>query len=439
MRSLCGDLLAAEEERMREAADTTEVYRRGRRPSLVDSGETPTPAQGKEHVDPGAFDDETATREMQASHDDDTSRDLAPDDDTSPELPDDTATQEVKTLPMGARQASAAMIDTPALGAEAVRGLAQDMRLTPRAGSPSSTPPPPAPPSGPTIKRKAPSRPRPRLDTFDNLGGDSEVFFSRSADGQRLVRKPPARTSTEPAPDKSVLVDDPPTTPGAVIAPRSQWPSSAPPPSHGAHVPAIPGPPHVPGELRLPPMMHPPSIPEATSAKLGRGLMFAGIGASIGVIAFLLIVSLAPPPRTPPGVVSAGPVATMPPTATTTQGTATVTTPPIPTLAVSALPQHPTTRPQTRPPPTTYRAPPPPPPNTGTVSAGTGYLTVMCNPACDDVLLDGSRSLGPSPLFKEAVPAGHHKLLLKRDPSVTRSVDATVTADQTTFLKPDMR
>ena len=432
MRSLCGDLLALEEERLREAADTTEVYRR-RPASLADSGEAPTPAQGKGAVDPGAFDDETATREMRA-------HEAA--DDTVPELPDDGETQEMRTLPMGARQASTSMVDTPALGADAIREMADDMRLTPARGAPSSAPPP-APPSGPTVVKKRPARPR--LDSFEGTSGDSEVFFSRSADGQRLVRKPPARTHATPPPTASVLVDDPPTVPGASsrpqTAPRSWAPSSAPPPSGAVPSPfAIPGPPQVPGELRLPPATPAPSVPEAPGAKLGRGLMFAGVGAGIGVIAFLLIVSLAPPPHPPPTLIasSGAPTATAPTvttTATTPTARPTVTvTGPIPTVAVSSLPQHPTNVPRgtTRPPSGGTKPPPPPP------VAGSGFLTVMCNPACDDVLFDG-RSLGPSPIFKESVAAGRHKLTLKRDPGVVRAVDANIIPDETTFLKPDMR
>jgi serine/threonine-protein kinase len=42
-----------------------------------------------------------------------------------------------------------------------------------------------------------------------------------------------------------------------------------------------------------------------------------------------------------------------------------------------------------------------------------GFLTIVCSPPCDDVM-DGAKSLGPSPLDKVAVRPGPHRLTLKR-------------------------
>lgn len=428
VRALCGDLLMMEDERLRDAADTTEVYRRGRKPSVAPSSETPTGVRGKAPVAPDAFDDNSATQEMPAN--------------VPREGADDTATQEMRTLPLGTRRASLAMADTPALGVDAVRELAGEMRETPHTGSPSSAPPPPqvvsdpdqtAAASGPTLVRPMPARPRPRAESFDDPASDSEVFFSRSADGQRLVRKPPSRTATAPAPDASVLVDVPSTPPPGAVAPQDPWAPVAAPRWQDPRAVA-PWPPRFWDERALPSAPPPPMTPDTRAAKLAHGIMFAGIGASIGVIAFLLIVSLTPPPKSPPVLVGAGPILA-PAVAVTTPPTASPTAAPIPTLDVSALPAH--------------KAAPrawsrdvrerPPPTGRPVASTGTGFLTVMCNPACDDVLLDGTRSLGPSPLFRQAVPAGPHRLLLKRDPAVVRTVEASVTRDETTFLKPDMR
>lgn len=67
-----------------------------------------------------------------------------------------------------------------------------------------------------------------------------------------------------------------------------------------------------------------------------------------------------------------------------------------------------------------------------------GLLTVICNPACDDVL-DGTRSLGGSPVFKAPVSAGPHRLTLRiSDPPLEKVVNVSVTADETTVLTQPM-
>jgi len=75
---------------------------------------------------------------------------------------------------------------------------------------------------------------------------------------------------------------------------------------------------------------------------------------------------------------------------------------------------------------------PPPPP---VPSGPTGLLTVFCTPACDRVL-DGSRSLGPSPVFKLPVSAGVHRIHLHVDGiSPDKSVTATVREGDTTVVR----
>lgn len=57
-----------------------------------------------------------------------------------------------------------------------------------------------------------------------------------------------------------------------------------------------------------------------------------------------------------------------------------------------------------------------------------GYLSVICLPACDQVL-DNGKPMGPSPIFKRAVGVGEHKLkLIRLDPAVNKMVSAVVTA-----------
>ena len=92
-------------------------------------------------------------------------------------------------------------------------------------------------------------------------------------------------------------------------------------------------------------------------------------------------------------------------------------------------------------PATTHTSAPPTAPDPGngsTSSAGSGFLTVICTPACDDVL-DGSSSLGPSPVFKAQVKSGTHHITLKTsDPPVTKSISVTVPVDDTTVVKQAM-
>jgi len=71
-------------------------------------------------------------------------------------------------------------------------------------------------------------------------------------------------------------------------------------------------------------------------------------------------------------------------------------------------------------------------------SGKLGLLTVLCTPACDDVL-DGGRSLGPSPVFKVSVAAGSHRLTLRTDdPPVKKVVNVVVTEDDTTVVRESM-
>ncbi|HEX7667824.1 MAG TPA: hypothetical protein VF407_25025, partial [Polyangiaceae bacterium] len=45
-------------------------------------------------------------------------------------------------------------------------------------------------------------------------------------------------------------------------------------------------------------------------------------------------------------------------------------------------------------------------------TGGTGLLTIVCSPACDQVT-DNGRLLGPSPIFRLKVTSGTHTLQLK--------------------------
>jgi hypothetical protein len=66
---------------------------------------------------------------------------------------------------------------------------------------------------------------------------------------------------------------------------------------------------------------------------------------------------------------------------------------------------------------------------------GKGRLTVVCYPACDEVFLD-KQPLGPSPIFRKAIPAGRHKLTLKvQDPVAIKSMTVTASTDATLLIK----
>ena len=68
----------------------------------------------------------------------------------------------------------------------------------------------------------------------------------------------------------------------------------------------------------------------------------------------------------------------------------------------------------------------------------SGLLTVVCYPACDEVLLDG-QALGPSPVFKHPVAFGSHSLVLKTtDPAVSRPVEVSVQGTEPVVVRQSM-
>ncbi|MGH7280742.1 MAG: hypothetical protein ACRELY_04405 [Polyangiaceae bacterium] len=59
-------------------------------------------------------------------------------------------------------------------------------------------------------------------------------------------------------------------------------------------------------------------------------------------------------------------------------------------------------------------------------SDGSGLLTVVCTPACDQVI-DNGKLLGPAPIFRLKVAVGEHHLQLKNG-RVSKISNAIVTA-----------
>lgn len=474
MRATFADVLALDTERLREAADTTEVFRRRRRPAALDDdaattaarpvvprsiSEAPTPAVGT----PAAFDSDpfAATSDMPTQV-------RRP---STPPPPADTlpdggvAAKDAETGPYEAtgrrgpaRAPADSLLDTPPLGGEAVLpetpavGVEHLMAQRERSlSAPPSRPLAPKPPQRepePVPRFFAP--PRGRLDSF-GASGESEVFFAQSGpDGPQIVRPAPAQRST------SIIVEDePPQYPEPIplgtarttSTPPAAGPyDSAPPPSFvprtSPPVGALPA-----GHLQmpaLPPATPPPALPPLPDPNASR-LMMAAVGVGVGVVFFALVVSVASrsqaPAAGPPGTELGPPprpVASVPHGADSRAAqapTAQATAPVVPQLPVSALPP-------TRPPPVVRPPPSPPdpsPPPTAASGAKPGLLTVICKPACDSVVLDGKRPLGGTPISKVPVPPGTHRLVLKVDqPAAQKTVNVTITSGETTLVTEPM-
>jgi serine/threonine-protein kinase len=66
-----------------------------------------------------------------------------------------------------------------------------------------------------------------------------------------------------------------------------------------------------------------------------------------------------------------------------------------------------------------------------------GFLTVVCNPACDSVIA-GGRDLGPSPVVRASLPPGTHSVRLRKSGVEAKSVSVKIVAGQTTPLRVTM-
>ena len=70
-------------------------------------------------------------------------------------------------------------------------------------------------------------------------------------------------------------------------------------------------------------------------------------------------------------------------------------------------------------------------------AAGTGKLTVVCLPRCDQIL-DNGEVLGNGYVFGEEVPAGHHTLVLSTPAGAKKTMSVEVLADATKELRVSM-
>jgi hypothetical protein len=68
-----------------------------------------------------------------------------------------------------------------------------------------------------------------------------------------------------------------------------------------------------------------------------------------------------------------------------------------------------------------------------------GWMTFVCMPGCDDVILDGKRSLGKGKEYVSiAVPEGSHEVTLKRAGVPDKVMPVNVIAGQTTAFNVSM-
>ena len=74
------------------------------------------------------------------------------------------------------------------------------------------------------------------------------------------------------------------------------------------------------------------------------------------------------------------------------------------------------------------KAPAPPPKKS---AGGTGYVTIVCDPACDSVTVDG-KNLGPSPVVRSAVSAGPQSVTLEAKGYKSKTISLKVEAGKTT-------
>ncbi len=70
-------------------------------------------------------------------------------------------------------------------------------------------------------------------------------------------------------------------------------------------------------------------------------------------------------------------------------------------------------------------------------SSAPGFLTVVCDPACDSVVAAG-HSLGPSPVVRASLKPGTHAVLLRRSGSPSQSISVTIVSGQTTARRVKM-
>ena len=177
----------------------------------------------------------------------------------------------------------------------------------------------------------------------------------------------------------------------------------------------------------------PPRPPRVDAQPSALMMVAIGLGVALALVLAVGLYREVPPEATAPrGSATPTPAATRPATAYSVRRSTDAWTP----LPAASIP---VTSPDDLPrageaPPGIISHRPPPSVRTGTPGR-TGLLTVFCTPACDEVT-DGTRALGPSPVFKVPANVGVHRLRLRVDAlSIEKTVSVTVRENDTTVVR----
>jgi serine/threonine-protein kinase len=141
------------------------------------------------------------------------------------------------------------------------------------------------------------------------------------------------------------------------------------------------------------------------------------------------------PPPTPAPVETPTPVATPAPTPTPT-ATA-VAAPSPPTAAVATQAPRPAPVATSSPAPAATHESSTDSPKAGSTNEEPGFITIVCNPFCDDVQIDG-RTAGPSPIIRQPAKPGQHRITCKRAGAATKVISIMVVAGQVSPAKVRM-
>lgn len=253
-------------------------------------------------------------------------------------------------------------------------------------------------------------------------------FASMSGASTERRAPPVQRVSTPPPRTQSV-----PPRPHSIPPPPAWNETPPPPPAWNAPAPFRSAP---------PPMMVPPFIPAPQVLQLSeppRGsAIFAGIAVAVVLFGGFLIAmqSHESGSSTPPLVVSVSPAsapvrATPPSTIAISPVPSSIPT--IPDVKATDLPitTATTTKKPTPQPRVVVRAP------MSNDPPKTGQLTVICTPACDQVM-DGPKALGPTPIFKRSTTVGTHHLTLRGEDGAKKTVNVDVAEGETAVVKQAM-
>jgi eukaryotic-like serine/threonine-protein kinase len=176
--------------------------------------------------------------------------------------------------------------------------------------------------------------------------------------------------------------------------------------------------------------------PQARSSPVPTGATAGAVGPFTAARTAFTAVVTAPPPPAPQPAPQPGPLPTtgaVTAPVETSAPAATVATA-IPASTATAIPSPPASPQRTAAPAAVPQAPQP---STKKAAAGTGTLTVVCLPRCDQII-DNGASLGPGHIFNLPVPAGRHILVLSAPNGVKKTVPVDVTNDKQTEVRMSM-